>query len=166
MPLSTNISFQATGKQTAALDLGTGSVPFSLSQEMALTDGTTAGKADRVFADTRQLTASATENLDLAGALSDFYGATLTFVTVKAIIVRAAATNTNDVQVTRPAANGVPFLMAASDGIALKPGAVFAWFMSGVGVTVTPGTGDLITVTNSAGGTSVSYDVLIIGTSA
>jgi len=29
---------------------------------------------------------------------------------------------------------------------------------------VTPGTGDLLTITNSAAGTSVTYDVIIIGT--
>ena len=166
MPLTANINLYATGKQTAALDLGTSSTPFSIAVEHALTDGTTSGKADRIFADTRTLTASSTENLDLAGTLTDFYGATLTFVTIKAVIIKAAPGNTNDVQVTRPASNGVPFLMAAGNGIALKPGAVFAWFMSGAGVTVTAATGDLITITNSAGGTGVTYDVLIIGTSA
>jgi len=166
MALTANINLYATGKQTSVLDQGTATFPFAISTEVAFTDGTTSGKADRIFADTRTLAASGTENLDLAGVLTDAYGAVLTFVTVKAIIIKAAAGNTNDVQLTRPASNGVPFLMAAGDGIALKPGFVFAWFGSGTGVTVTPATGDLLTITNSAGGTGVTYDVLILGTSA
>ena len=166
MPLTANINLYATGKQTSVLDQGTASFPFAISTELAFTDGTTAGKADRIFADTRTLTASATENLDVAGTLTDAYGATLTFVTVKAIVIKAAAGNTNDVQLTRPATNGVPLFMAAGDGIPIKPGGIFAWGCTGTGITVTPATGDLFTVTNSAAGTGVTYDVLIIGTSA
>lgn len=166
MALTANINVYATGKQTSALDLGTASVPFSISVEHALTDGTTSGKADRVFADTRTLTASATENLDLAGTLLDFFGATLTFVTIKAIIIKAAAANTNDVQISRPASNGLPVFLAAGDAIPVKPGGIFAWTAPGTGVTVTPATGDLLTATNGGAGTSVTYDVIIIGTSA
>lgn len=166
MPVTANLNLTVTGKHTAALDLGTASFPFALSAAYELANGTAAGQVDRVFADQRTLTASATENLDLAGALTDAYGTSITFATVKAVIIKAATTNTNEVQVTRPATNGVPLFMAASDGISLKSGYVFAWFGSGVGTTVTASTGDLITITNSAGGTSVVFDVVIIGTSA
>jgi len=168
MPLTADIQLSVTGKHTGALDLGTATFPFTLTSSFSLHSGTGAGQADRVFTDTRTLAASATENLDLAGVLTDAFGVTLTFVTIKAVIIRAAAANNaaNAVQVTRPASNGVPFLMAAGDGISLAPGYTFAWFGSGAGVTVTPATGDLITVTNSAGTNSVNYDVVIIGTSA
>lgn len=166
MPLTANISVYATGRQTSALDLGTANVPFSIAVEHALTDGTTTGKADRVFADTRTLGPSATENLDLAGVLLDFFGAVLTFVTIKAIIIKAAAGNTNDVQLSRPASNGFPLFLAAGDAISIRPGGVFVWTAPAAGITVTPTTGDLLTVTNGAAGTSVSYDIEIIGTSA
>lgn len=168
MALTSTIELNVTGTQTNALDLGTALSPFSLSSLASLTSGTAAGMADRVFTDTRTLGASATENLDLAGVLTDAFGATITFVTIKAVIVRAAAANNvaNPVQVTRPASNGVPLFIAASDGIALAPGYTFAWFGSGTGVTVTAATGDIITVTNGAGTNSVNYDVIIIGTSA
>lgn len=166
MPLTADISLNATGRHTGVLDLGTAVYPFALTSAVTLANGTAAGQADRVFADTRTLTASATENLDLAGTLLDAFGATLTFVTIKAVIIKAAAANTNNVNITMPASNGVPLFLAAGDGIALKPGYAFAWFGSGAGVTVTPATGDLLTVTNSAAGTSVTYDVLIIGTSS
>lgn len=166
MALTADIQLSVTGRQTSVLDLGTATLPFALNNSFSLTDGTTSGKADRVFTDTRTLAASATENLDLAGVLTDAFGVVITFVTIKVVIIKAAAGNTNDVQVTRPASNGVLLFMAAGDGIALKPGMSLAVAVSGTGIAVTAATGDILTVTNSAAGTSVSYDVIIIGTSA
>jgi hypothetical protein len=44
---------------------------------------------------------------------------------------------------------------------------VFLWAATdSTSVAVTAGTGDLLTVTNSAGSTSVTYDIIIIGASA
>lgn len=168
MPVTADIQLSVTGRHTGTLDLGTPTFPFALSTPFSYTSGVAPGQVDRVFTDTRTLGPSATENLDLAGVLVDAFGATITFVTIKAIVIRAATANNvaNQVQVTRPASNGVPFLMAAGDGISLAPGYVFAWCGSGTGVTVTAATGDLITVTNSAGTNSVNYDVAILGTSA
>lgn len=166
MPLAADIQLNATGRQTTALDLGTEAFPFALTSAISLANGTAAGQADRVFADTRTLAPSATENLDLAGVLLDAFGAAITFVTVKAVIIKANQANTNNVNVTMPASNGVPLFLAAGDGVGLKPGYAFAVFGSGAGVPVTPATGDLLTITNSGAGTPVTYDVLIIGTSA
>lgn len=167
MALTTTVNLSISGTQTNALDLGTAALPFSLSSNYSLTSGTAAGQADRVFTDTRTLGASATEDLDLAGVLTDAFGAVITFAKIKAIAIKAAAANTNNVNVSRPAgATGVPIFLAISDGFLIPPGYTFFWGGSGTGVTVTAGTGDLITITNSAGGTSVTYDVVIIGTSA
>lgn len=166
MAVTATVNLSVSGRHSNPIDLGTATLPFSLSASYALTDGTGAGQADRVFTDRRTLAPSATEDLDLAAVLTDAYGASLTFAKIKAVIVKADAANTNDVQVTRHATTGVPMFMAAGDGIALKPGYAFAWAGSGTGVTVTASTGDLLTFTNSAAGTSVTYDVVIVGTSA
>ncbi len=166
MPLSATLRLAVSGSHTSVLDLGTASLPFEANLAVAFADGTGANQADRVFTDRRTLGASATEDLDLAGVLVDAFGATITFAKIKAIIVKAADANTNDVQVTRPAANGVVLFLAASDGLNVKPGGAFVWVAPGTGVTVTGGTGDLLTITNSAGTTAVTYDVVIIGTSA
>lgn len=164
---NTSVSVSVSSNHVKSLDLGDANFPISLTQAISLLNGTGAGQGDLIFTDTRTLTASATENLDLAGSLTDAYGATITFARIKAVVVVAASGNTNDVQVTRPASNGVPLFMAAGDGIALAPGDFMAWATSGAtGKVVTAGTGDLLTVTNSAGTTSVTYTVIIIGASA
>lgn len=169
MPLgNTSIALSVSATQTKALDLGEASFPVSLTKLIQLLSGVGAGQADMIFTDTRTLAASANESLDLAGsALQDAFGANMTFARIKAVIVTADAANTNDVQVTRPASNGVPLFMAAGDGIALKPGAVFLWAaQDATGVVVTAGTGDLLNIANSAGTTGVNYTVVLIGASA
>jgi hypothetical protein len=150
--------------QQAALDLGTTTFNLSRAFENTFTFGAGANAVNRMFSDQRTLAASATEDLDLAGVLTDAAGQTLTFARVKVVCFKAAAANTNNVQITRPASNGVPIFLAASDGFALTPGAstCFVW-PNATGVAVTASTGDLITVTNSAGSTSVTYDVIVIG---
>jgi hypothetical protein len=60
----------------------------------------------------------------------------------------------------------VPLFLAASDGIDVQPGGVFLWVAPTTGVTVTAATGDILNIDNSSSGTSVTYDVVIIGTSA
>jgi len=167
MPLSTQINLSIQAAQTGAYDLGPKSAIAAISKALSWDSGVAAGQADLMFSDTRTLGPSATENLDLAGTLADAFGTTLTIVKLRLLWVYAAVANNvaNAVQLTRPASNGVPFLIAAGDGINLGPGAGFLWF-DPIGVTVTAATGDLLTVTNGAGTNSVNYDVLIVGTSA
>ena len=165
--LKTIVTAQIDAVYKNVLDLGTPTDNFLKKTKIELTSGTAADKADLMFSDQRTLAASGTEDLDLAGSLSDAFGATLTFVELKAIIVSAASGNTNNVLVARASSNGVPLFSAASDAIPVYPGGVFMWANPGDGgVTVTAGSGDLITITNSSSGTSVTYDVVIIGTSA
>jgi hypothetical protein len=167
MPLiGTRVAVSLDTIQTNALDLVTGRAPVELLKSISLGSGTGANQADRLFTDRRTLAASASENLDLAGVLSDAFGAALTFSKLKAIIIVADSANTNNVNVSREATNGVPVFLAAGDGIPVLPGGMFVWVAPGAGVTVTPATGDLLTVANSAAGTSVTYDVYLLGTSA
>ena len=169
MAVTATVAQGVTGSQTSALDLGTVTFPFSAAAGVSYSSGTAAGQCDMVFTDTRTLSASGTEDIDLAGSLTGALGNTLTFARIKAVHVSAASGNTNSVQVTRPASNGVPWLMAAGDGIALRPGAAVTWASGtgdSTGVAVTAGTGDLITITNSAGTTGVTYNIVVLGCSA
>ena len=167
MAQTTRIDFGIDAALTSALDLVTVASPIDISDRVDLVSGTGAGAADMQWSDRRTLSASATEDLDLAGSLTGPLGSTLTFARIKAIYVKAAAGNTNSVQVTRPASNGAPLFMAAGDGISLAAGERFAWWSpTAAGKVVTAATGDLLTFTNSAGTTSVTYDIVIIGASA
>lgn len=167
MALSTKLTANLVATLTDALDLSTPSDALSYAARYDLTSGTSANQADMLWHDRRTLNASATEDLDLAGVLVNGLGDTQTFARIKMVIVAAATGNTNNVNVTRPASNGVPLFLAAGDGIPVRPGGMFVWVApDGTAVAVTGGTGDLLTFTNSAGSTSVTYDVIVIGASA
>ncbi|MFE2353469.1 hypothetical protein [Streptomyces parvulus] len=170
MPLSgTMLAVSAFAELTTALDLGVARAPHSLSRRLELASGTGAGKADKVFSDRRTLAASATEDLDLAGTLVDAFGATITLARVKGIIIAAAAGNTNNVLVG--AASGSPWatLLNSTGVITLRPGAFLAvgtGAADATGYVVTATSADLLKVANSAAGSSVTYDIHIIGASA
>jgi hypothetical protein len=104
MPLTATVRAGIKAEHTKALDLGTASFDLTELVDFGLTSGTGAGAADLMFTDTRTLAASGTENLDLAGSLTDAFGATLTFVELRAVVIKASPGNTNNVEVTTPAA--------------------------------------------------------------
>lgn len=165
--LKTIVTAQIEGTYNNLLDLSTPVDSLLKKQKIQLANGTGADSADRLWHDQRTISASSNEDLDLAGVLTGSFGNTLTFVELRAVLISASSANTNNVRLTRPASNGVPLFLAASDGIDIPPGGVFLWACPADGkVTVTASTGDLLNVANSSSGTSVTYDVVIVGTSA
>lgn len=106
------------------------------------------------------IAASSAQSLDLVSALTDGFGNALTFTKVKAIVVKNRSTSATAAgSLERPASNGVPFLDAAAS-IEIDPLVVI---VNKTGVTVTSGTGDLISVNNDDASASAEFDVLIAG---
>jgi hypothetical protein len=166
--VNTVLSLAASGTLTNPQGLLSGQAPLAFSQVTPLGSGTGANQADRLYAATRTLTASSAEDLDLAGVLTDHYGNTLTFARVKGLIIRASSANTNNVVVGNAASNGfVTWCGGATHTVSVRPGGVFALFApDATAYAVTASTGDLLHVANSGAGTSITYDVVIIGASA
>lgn len=166
--LKTVVTAQVEATYKNVLDLGTPTDAFLKKARIELANGTGANSADLMFHDQRTLAASGSESLDLAGGLTNpLTGAAMTFVEVRAVLITASSGNTNSVRVTRPASNGLPIFLAAGDGLDVQPGGFFGWSAPTDGaVAVTAGTGDLLSIANSSSGTSVTYDIVIIGTSA
>lgn len=165
MSLTGSYQLTITAREADSLDLMQLVGTLSKSYSKSWTDGAGAGKIQVIFSDTRSLAGSATEDLDLAGALINAIGKTITFTKIKGIFIHAAAANNaaNNVNVTRPASNGALGFLAAGDGVALKPDGLFAYTDPSTGFVVTAGTGDLLTITNSAPTNAVSFDVILVG---
>lgn len=164
MSLEASLKLSIAAILNGAGDLSTKVANINKVYTQTYADGTGANQAERIFADTRTLAASTGEDIDLSGALTDILGDAVVFTAIKAIIIKAAAGNTNAVEVTTPASNGFPRYLAAGDGESLSPGDVSSWFSgSAAGKAVTAGTGDLLHVANAAAGSSVDYDIIIIG---
>lgn len=167
MGLYTNISAAVTALLSGSGDLGTPSAPQTLGYAKTLTSGTGSGQADLVWGDTNTLAASANTDIDLAGSLTGPLGATLTFAKIKAVFVYADEGNTNNVVLGGAASNAFvgPF-GAATHTIAVPPGGSVLLTAPAAGWPVTAATADLLRVANSGAGSSVTYRVILIGTSA
>lgn len=170
MPLSSLVSLNVQGSQTSALDLGSAAFTASKTYSTSYANGTAAGQANKLFTDTRTITASSNDDLDLNGVLTDAFGGSLALLRVKALVVVAAAGNTNDVVVGGAASN--PWLApfgSATDKVKIKPGgtlALFAGIADATGWVVVAATGDILRIANGGAGTPVTYDIVIIGADA
>ena len=167
MALNTKIQLMLEAIQTNPLDLGTPTDKLNYVKTIELADGVGLAQADQIFHDQRTLGVSAAEDLDLAGGLTDAFGNLLTFSAIKGMIFQAAIGNTNNVVIGGKLTNAfINWVSDATDELILKPGGFFALIdPTAGGYAVTAGTGDILEVTNSGGGTSVTYDVIIIGIS-
>lgn len=164
MALTTTLNIALSSSYTLALDLVTKTANLVKNIPFQLDNGTGLAQADVIFSDTRST--AATDSLDMVGGgLLDNLGNAWAPARIKAIIVVASASNTGNVLLRRPAANGVPFFTAAADEVPIHPGGMFIlWAPSSAGYVVTAGTGDLIDLAAGAG--TVTYDIYIIGASA
>lgn len=166
MSLKTRIQAGIAAVLTGAADVGRNQLDIDFPSEIALANGTTTGKADRIFSDQRTLAASAAENLDLAGSLTNALGEAVVFAKIKAIYVRAADGNTNNVVVGNVANGFVGPFGAATESVAIPPGGAFLAAAPKAGWPVTANTADLIKIANSGAGSAVIFDLVIVGTSA
>lgn len=165
MSLTTTINLVLDILHTKSLDLSAPVDRLSKTYAFSLTDGTGSGKGDLLFHDKRTLADGASEDLDLAGALSDAFGDTLTFVKIKALIIKnLSATQTLTIGNATSNAFVGPF-GAATHTLKVQAGAQAVLVMDPVGYSVTAGTGDLLKIANSAGA-SCDYEIVIVGASA
>lgn len=167
MALTSKITLELSAVQTGSNDFGGPEFTPVMRKVLNLASGTGANQADLLFADTRTLTASATEDLDLAGVLADAFGSTITMAEVVAIFIFADSANTNNV-VVGDATSPVPLFGGTTPTFSVKPGGFFcvgAPNASGL-FTVGAGSTDDLKIANSSSGTSVTYTIAILGRSA
>lgn len=166
----TAVGFSVTGTLNNPLDLGViATAPLSVSQSYGYTTGVGASQADKIFADTRTIAASSNDDLDLAGVLVDALGSVITFARVKALIVRAASTNTNTLVMGGGASNPVTTILGGTTPtLTIRPGGSMLLSVGpdATGYVITAATADILRFTNGGAGSSVTYDVIIIGASA
>lgn len=168
MPLSSTLAVSAFTELSGPSGLGTARVPAGLSRAVTLASGTGLGKADKAYTARRTIAASGSEDLDLAGVLQDAFGAPITFVRIKGLVIAAGVSNSNNVVIGNATSNAWAALLNATGTITLRPGAVLAAIAGAedAAYAVTASTGDVLKVANSGGGSAVSYDICIVGASA
>lgn len=160
-----------TARQTGPTDFNAEYTP-TLRKVIDLTDGTTANKADLLFADQRTVASASNDDLDLAGVLADAFGTTITAAELVAILLinepRSGTANTTDLTIGGGSNPVSGFLGGTTPTIGpIKPGGVFllgAGDAAGIG-SVAAGTGDILRIANSSGA-SATYQIAILARSA
>lgn len=170
--LSTTVKLVLSWIHKNALDLGEVKDANSLVLEDTLADGIALDEADAIWHDRRTLAAGANDDLDLAGALADAFGKTLTFARIKAIAIqnRTATAGVNlEIGGGDDGAGNNAFaswLGDASDKLQVGPeGGLLLWNPSLAAYAVTAGTGDILRIHNASGSDSAEYDIVLVGAS-
>lgn len=148
----------------AAVGSGQAVDNFAATARTAFTIGTGSGAVDVMWRDQRQLVGTS-EDLDLAGVLTNQFGAVATFAKVRGIYIRNTETGAGKtLSVGGAAANQflTPF-GAADDKVKIGPGGVLMLTSPVDGFAVTAGTGDKLKI--DAGAQTITYEICIVGTS-
>jgi hypothetical protein len=157
-----NISLTMDATLIGTNDLGSPKQRVLIDEALAFAAGTAAvNQADLMFADTRTIAASGSEDLDLAGVLTDAFGQLIAAAEIVLIYVKAAAANTNSVIIGAATA---PFAgpLGALGTYTVKPGE-FYFAASESGWAVGAGATDDLKIANSGGTTGVTYDIVVLG---
>ena len=144
----------------------------NVALQTMLRNGTGANQADILYANARTVASNSNDDIDLAGVLTDAFGATIAAAEiVSVLIINAPATgtaNTTDLTIGVGSNPFLGFLGGTSPTIGpIKPGGVFmigAGNAAGVG-TVTAGSADILRIANSTGA-SATYQIAIVARSA
>ncbi len=165
----TLVRFKAT--QTGPNDFG-GSFSPTMQAMLQTSNGTGAGQANLLFIDERTVASASSDDLDLAGVLSNAFGATITAAELVAVFVinapRAGAANTTDLTVGGGPNAVVGFLGGTTPTVGpIRPGGFFmlgCGHAAGIGA-VTAGTGDILRIAN-ASGAAATYQIAILARTA
>lgn len=161
---SGNILVAVTGQLTGDLDIGTGTHAVDKNYRTTFTNGTGANQANMMWTDTRTISGSGSDDIDLAGVLTSAFGTTITFTSIKGIVIQASSSNGDSISVGGDATAALANLFAAvNDEIVVAPGGTFAIVNPNAdGYAVTASTADILEITN-LDAAAVTYDIIIIG---
>lgn len=164
MALDTRLELKLDSTQSSALDLTSRTSPLSYPYRKRLTNGTGANQASLVWSDQRTILASANDDIDLAGVLTDAFGATITFARIKTIVIKAADTNVNNVVVGGASSTFTTWVTGTNPAVLVRPGGLLVLSApDATAYVVTATSADTFRITNGGAGTSVVYDIILIG---
>jgi hypothetical protein len=139
---------------------------LSFNKVFGFASGTGANQADRRWSSPgRALATTASENLDLAGSLTDYRGQTITFARIKGIAIYNAGPAI--LQVGGAASNAfINWVANSSDIVNIRAGGLLLLLApDATAYAVTASTGDILKLANAGGG-ALTYDIALLGASA
>lgn len=166
MSLTTSANAGMSGTLTKAFDGNNVNAPFAFSIADDLASGTAIDQADLAWWDSARSLAATSEEIDLAGSLTDPFGDTVTMARVKGLYIKNNSTTAGEtLKIGGAASNAFLLFDNSSDIYELGPDGIFmVWEPSAAALPVTAGTGDKLKI--DSGSATLTYDILVIGASA
>lgn len=129
----------------------------------SLATGTAINQASKLWYDTRTLSA-ASDELDLAGGVTDAFGTALTFAKIKKLVIRNNVTTAGYTLTVGPGTtNGISTIWGATtDSEIIGPDGFMVKANPSDGFVITGGSADTLLI--DAGSATVTYDIIVIGT--
>jgi hypothetical protein len=164
------MSAKLTLRQTGSSDFGGPDFSGEISFLSEFLDGTGEGQANLAFLDERTVATGANDDLDLAGVLTDAFGASIAGAEIVALMIvnkprlASAAANTTNLTVGVGTNPVIGYLGGTTPTLGpIRPGNMVMFGGPNVGGfgAVTAATGDILRIANSAGA-SATYQIGIL----
>jgi hypothetical protein len=169
MAVAANVRASISVSQTGTAVLGNAPAwSGAIDKTLSFANGTGANQVDIVYVAERSVNSASNDDIDLAGVLTDAFGASITAAELVAVVIvnqqYDGTANTTNLTMGG-SASGVPGFTSAL--WPLSPGGVFEIVSPGAAglATVTASTGDILRVANSSGATN-KYQIAILARSA
>jgi len=167
--MRTEITAAIKAAQVGSSAFGGPSFMPTISAVLETTLGTGANQADILWTAQRTVNASTNDDIDLAGVLTNAFGATITTAELVAILIINAPLSGTANRSSLTSGGGTNpvtgFLGGTTPTVGpIRPGGFFligCGDAAGIGA-VTAGTGDILRVANGAGG-AATYQIAVIG---
>tara|TARA_R110000868_G_scaffold111743_2_gene301431 strand:+ start:618 stop:1118 length:501 start_codon:yes stop_codon:yes gene_type:complete len=164
MTISAAINLNINVAQSGSGTLATALSNTVVSESLSLLNGTGLNQSNQTWSSAAQLGISATDSIDMAGVISDAFGALITFTSITAVAVIADAGNGDNIEIGGNANAFASFLGGGTEIVKLPPGGSFLITAPSVtGFPVTAGTGDILDITNADGAAVANYKIVLVG---
>lgn len=154
--------------QTALTGGATSQNAYTFSYSKTLTNGTgSAGTADLIYTVQTTIAASGTLNIDLVGALADFFGTTITMARLKYIFLSLLTDTTASSITVGNHAAPIALFSAGTATTSIRNGGFFALGCSdATGIAMTGAATDALKILNADGSNTATVQFAAIGSSA
>ena len=133
----------------------------------SLTHGTGADQVNQVWSDDGQVAIGVVTQIDLVGSLTDYYGNTISFTTIKGMLI-----HNNDATATLWVGGGtdgagtnafVNWIETAATHVIIPPGGVFMLFTPDATGFACAGGSDILGLEESTGAATCDYEIVLLG---
>ena len=166
MSLTAQIDVAVKARVSKTADLSAPSAVVEMLGQFNLANGSGNNQINVIHADSHSMAQSSTKDYDLAGALLNPLGDAAVFAKVKAIAIKAGASNPADLKLGADSAAFAGFFADVSDIVNVPPGEMTILLATKSGKAVAATSADTVQVASPSTTGTYTFDIIFLGTDA